>query len=64
MQNHLDDLLFILGAALVTIGAGLIYFPAAFIVGGMFCIAGGVLYGRYLAVSAPAPATPSAEEPE
>jgi hypothetical protein len=45
MQNYLDDLLFWLGAALVTTGAGLIYVPAALIVSGAFCVAGGILYG-------------------
>lgn len=53
MAMHFDDILFVLGAALMTTGAGLIYLPAAFLVGGAFCIAGGVLYGRYLAVIPP-----------
>ena len=49
MRKNLDDILFVVGAALMTTGAGLIYLPAAFLVGGAFCIAGAVLYGRYLA---------------
>lgn len=51
MREYLDDLLFILGAALVTTGAGLIYIPAGLIVGGLFCILGGLLYGQYMALS-------------
>lgn len=49
MFRYLDDVLFVLGAALITAGAGWIYFPAGLIVAGLFCLAGGALYGRYLA---------------
>lgn len=40
------DLLAVAGSVSVTIGAGLVYLPAGFIVGGLICIAAAVLLAR------------------
>lgn len=45
MIKYLDDLLFFLGAALITIGAYLVCPVSALFVAGAFCIVAGVLIG-------------------
>lgn len=40
---HLSTLVFLAGAAAVTVGAGMIFLPAGFITGGVLAIVGAVL---------------------
>lgn len=42
-MNRIPDALAVAGAASVTIGAGMIFMPAGFIVAGAFLIAGAVI---------------------
>lgn len=54
LKDHLDDILFLLGAILVTTGVALMSIPAACITAGAFCLVGAAIYGRYLGVIAKA----------
>jgi hypothetical protein len=51
MRSYLDDGLLLLGAVLVTAGAGMVYLPAGVMVAGGFLILAGVLVARSSAVS-------------
>lgn len=42
----MSDLILILGALLVSVGAGLVFMPAGLIVGGLLAIAGVIFYER------------------
>ncbi len=64
MSKYLDDLLFVIGAALVSTGAGMIYPPAAFIVAGVFCIAGAVLVARASQPNVPIPPQQVSRDPD
>lgn len=46
LSGLICDLLAILGAALISIGAGMIYLPAGLIVGGSLCVATAVIAAR------------------
>ncbi len=50
MRAYLDDGLLLLGAVLVTAGAGMMYLPAALVTAGVFCLAAAVLVGRSMAL--------------
>lgn len=43
LMTHLAELVFLAGAASVTVGAGMIYLPAGFITGGALAVAGAVI---------------------
>ena len=45
LSSFLSDLTLIVGAALISVGVGMIYFPAGLITGGIFLVVGGVLEG-------------------
>jgi uncharacterized membrane protein SirB2 len=45
MTKYLDDLLFLLGAALICTGTFIVCPVATWFVAGGFCILGGILYG-------------------
>jgi hypothetical protein len=51
MRAYLDDILFWVGAGLVTLGAWLVYVPAGFVCAGLFCLVFSVLLARSSAVS-------------
>jgi hypothetical protein len=46
IQSHLPDALMVVGVAAIAGGAGLIYAPAGWIVGGAFALAAGVMAAR------------------
>ena len=46
MVKYLDDVLWICGSALIVIGLGMIYMPAAFIAAGVALIAAGVMVAK------------------
>jgi hypothetical protein len=46
MTKYLDDILFVLGAVLITIGTFRLCPVATWFVAGAFCIVGGVLFAR------------------
>jgi hypothetical protein len=45
-EDHIDDACFIVGAAVVAVGVGLIYFPAGLVVAGLATLAFGYLVAR------------------
>lgn len=46
LNGLICDIIAVLGAVLISIGAGLIYLPAGLIVGGLLCIATAVIAAR------------------
>lgn len=46
LSGLICDLLAILGAALISIGTGLIYLPAGLIVGGSLCVVSAIVAAR------------------
>lgn len=44
--KHLPDALMVLGGGSIAFGAGLIYMPAGFIIGGILAIAAGYMVAR------------------
>jgi 1,4-dihydroxy-2-naphthoate octaprenyltransferase len=44
-MRFIDDVLVVAGAGAIVIGVSLVNIPAAWIVAGVLCIAGGIVYG-------------------
>ena len=51
MLKYLDDILLIIGAVLICIGTYAVCPIATWFMAGIFCIIGGVVYGKYQVVS-------------
>lgn len=45
LRGRLPDMVLVLGAAVLTVGVGMIYLPAGLIVGGGLLMAGAILIG-------------------
>ena len=43
LMTHLTELVFLTGAAAISVGAGMIYLPAGLITGGALAVAGAVI---------------------
>ena len=43
LMTHLPELVFLSGAAAISIGAGMVYLPAGLIAGGVLAVAGAVI---------------------